>query len=431
MTTQLPERLRDLADDAPAALTAGRLWQAGRQRHRRRVAVTLALAGCLVLSTALLGLGDWRSRQPEPAVPPPTGPMAVPDRLVNPNPWTPTTRAPGRLVAVFTATRDHFPFGSEQNAVVGVTAGSQAYHFLDLPGRAPDATDVSLAPDGRHLAYWISGRPPRGADLGDQATVGVATLDLLTGVVRRHDLHSPHGLGAQSLTWTDDRTVAVSVMEFNSPAGNSTAGDVPVRLVRVDSSGVRQTSLTDPLDQTISIQGGFGLLTSSRTLHLAGANGGHVRRVRTSFGLVHAAYDAATARLAGVLAQPHGGPTAAHLVVGTVNGGHASLARVPGGHRYVDVLAWVDRQHVVAVRLTHAGTAYDVVDVSTGGRRQLTSKPWYAVQIAADALRSARTVPGIAPPSPWNPQWVALGVLGALVLAGGAGLATRRSRVRG
>src|SRR5690242_19712863 len=150
MTTQLPERLRDLAEEAPDALTAGDLWRSGRRRHRRRLVTAGAVVGAVVALTVGAGYGDWHSTRPEPTAPPATrsGPMQIPDRLFNPSPWTPATRTPGRLVALLGATRDHFPFGSDRNALVGVAAGSQTYRFLDHPGRSPDATDAYLSPDG-------------------------------------------------------------------------------------------------------------------------------------------------------------------------------------------------------------------------------------------------------------------------------------------
>src|SRR6478735_1795048 len=194
MTTQLPERLHALADDAPTALSAGDLWRVGTRRHRRRVVTSLTLAGCLVVAAALLGIGDWQSRRPEPAGPPPNvGPMAIPQRFFYPSPWLPSTSSPGRLIALFGATRDYFPFGSDLDARGGVSAGSQTYSFLDLPGMAPDY-DVELSPDGLHVAYFVDGQPRGDARLGDRSIVGVAILDVTTGEVKRHVVATEHGL---------------------------------------------------------------------------------------------------------------------------------------------------------------------------------------------------------------------------------------------
>ncbi|MBO0846283.1 MAG: hypothetical protein J2P22_12800 [Nocardioides sp.] len=106
------------------------------------------------------------------------------------------------------------------------------------------------------------------------------------------------------------------------------------------------------------------------------------------------------------------------------------LTSVPGGRAYDEALAWVDRTHVATMRQSRTGLVYDVVDVRTGVRRQLTSKPCCSFTLAADALRTARTVPGIAPPSPWNPRWVSLVVLIAVAGIAGAVLVARRLRGR-
>jgi hypothetical protein len=112
---------------------------------------------------------------------------------------------------------------------------------------------------------------------------------------------------------------------------------------------------------------------------------------------------------------------------------------VPGGDRYLYVLGWADAGHVVAEQLQATGEAFWVVDVHTGVRTALTTtgyqrtgSSWFGVTLAADALRHPATVAAIAPPRPWNPRWVAGGVLAVLLLAGSAGflLVLRSRRVR-
>jgi hypothetical protein len=432
VTTHLPERLRELADDAPATLPATGLWQSGRRRHRRRVVVGVALVGAVVSLAAGLGYGDWRSRQPEPVSPPvgSSGSMAVPDRLFNPSPWLPTTRAPGRLVAVMSATRDHFPFGSDRNALAGVVAGSQTYRFLDLPGQAPENTDVALSPDGRSLAYWVT--QAEGEPVG--AVVGVAVLDLTTGTVERHLVPTRHGLAPMSLSWPDSRTVAMVSDHFTSPDPTSYAGRTDTYLFRLGDGTAYTRLVRSNVDDVpvTSTRGEFTGVVDHQVLRSYAPRTDELRPdVALSSSVKSVAYDVRRRLVAATAGNVDAsGPTSGPLVVGHVRKGAVELRPVRGGRRYDRVLTWVDGTHVAAVRQTRAGLVYDVVDVRTGQRRELTSKPWYAFEIALDALQQARTVPGIPPPHPWNPRWIALGGLLVLLCTGGGALVLRRSRAR-
>jgi hypothetical protein len=434
VTTQLPERLRELAGDAPPALSARDLWQTGRRRHRLRVAAALGTAACLVMVTALLGNGAWRSHQPSPAAPPATtsGPMAIPQPLFNPSPWLSGTSSPGRLVALLGSTRDHLPVDSEKNALVGVTAGSQAYHFLDLPGRARDATDAALSPDGLHLAYWVDGPGTDGTSIGQGAVTGVAVLDLVSGAVERHVVLTQHGLAAGTLSWVDPSTVAMTAAPIISRGAGAEMG--PLRGYELNlgvtnaysrvGGQVREVPVTSTL--------GFAAMVGAHRLRMWNRLDASYLDLRLSEPIRGGAYDGRRHLLAAVAGNPdHSGRTSQALVVGRAVHGRVHLTSIPGARTYANVLTWVDRDHVATVRQTRNGLVYDVVDVRTGARRELTHKPWYAFTVARDALRQATTVPGIEPPHPWNPRWVVGGTLVVLILVGGAVLllVRRSSRV--
>ena len=457
MTTQLPERLRALAGEAPPALSTADLWQTGTRRHRMRLAAALGTAACLVLATLWLGNGVWRSRQPSPVAPPTTttGQMAVPERFFHPSPWLPGTSAPGRLVALLGTTRDHFPFGDEKNAIVGVTAGSQAYHFLDLPGQAAD-TDVALSPDGRHLAYWISGTPQGSARLGDRSTVGVANLDLTTGKVQRRVLPGRHGLAPSMLTWTGNNRLAVASDHFTSAEPTSYSGRTAVYVIFWKPGGagdirpadgstppVLFTRLagTNVLAIPVASTRGYAGMVDHRVLRVYDANDTVKQTIRLSGPLQSVSYDAERQRVAGNLGNPYGsGSTSGPLMVGSLaqrqsGQAYAQLSEVPGGRSYLYVLCWADAGHVVAEQLLATGEAFWVVDVHTGARTTLTGtgyqrtgSSWFGVALAGDALRHATMVAAIAPPRPWNPRWVAGGSLAALLLAGAVALLVLRSR---
>ena len=204
MTTQLPERLRALADEAPGALSAADPWQVGRRRQRTRVATSLALAGALVLAVVLVGFGDRQSRRPDPAAPPATnaGPMAIPDRFFTPSPWLPSTSQPGP------SGRDVIPRGEPApvSSVARRTASSAwppdrrpttSSTCLDrLPG-----SQVLLAPDGLHLAYMDGGTVSEARD--SYAPGGVAVLDLDSGHVDTFLIDTQHGINNAGLVWAD------------------------------------------------------------------------------------------------------------------------------------------------------------------------------------------------------------------------------------
>ncbi len=427
MTTQLPERLRALADDAPAALSAGDLWQTGVRRHRRRVLTSVTLAGCLVLALALVGLGDWQSRRPVPAAPPSTraAPMAIPERFFHPSPWLPGTSSPGRLVAVLGTTRSHFPFGSDLDALVGVSAGSQAYHFLDLPGEGPDYGEP-LSPDGRHLAYYVDGQPRGDAKLGDRSIIGVAILDLTTGEVERHVVPTEHGLFPSLLSWVDDRTLAMASDHLTSAAVESYSGRTVVRLFTLGRAEPMVLPHSNVLPVPVVTTTGFAGSVHPRVLRTYDAAGRVTGDVRMSTFLVNAAYDAPSGRLAGIRGDPkQGGSGPGRLMAGRVVDGRAQLSTVPGHHRPSTVLGWSDAHHVVVDQGGHLSRLVLAVDVRTGAEQRLTwtgpqtpGGQWYGIGLATDALHHPVTVPAVEPPQPWNPRWVAGGALAAVLLVG-------------
>lgn len=453
--TQLPERLRALAEEAPLALSAEDLWETGRRRHRGRVLTALATAAVVVTTVAVAGFGSWHAQQPDPTAPEPTitGPIAVPSRFFHPSPWLPGTSSPGRLVALLGTERGHFPFGSDLNALVGVAAGSQTYRFLDLPGQS-DASDVALSPNGRHIAYWISGTPPGAASPGDRSTVGVANLDVTTGKIQRRVLPSQHGLLPVMLTWTENNKLAVATGHLTSAEPTSYSsrtavyvvvwkpggvGDIPpldgseppVLFSRVPHSGV----LPIPVASTR----GYAAMVDHRVLRTYDANDQVRQTVQLSGPVQTVAYDARARRVAGTNGNPdQDGSSSGALMVGDVVKGHAELTAVPGG-RYLYALGWADADHVVTEQLTPTGELFWVVDVHTGARTaltgsgyQATGSRWFGVVLAADALRAPTTVAAVEPPRPWNPRWVAGGSLAVLLLVGAAGslLLWRRRRVR-
>jgi hypothetical protein len=425
VTTQLPERLRELADDAPPTLHERDLWAEGNRRRRRQTVTSLAVAGCLVLVSAVVGLGDWASRRPDPAAPPATnrGQMAIPDRFFTPSPWLGSTRSPGRLVAVISdVTQQHFPWGSSDWGVVGVAAGSQRYSFLDLPGRASER-NVALSPDGLHLAYVIRGDT---SEARHEAAGGVAILDLQTGGVQTYGIKSQHGLNMADLTWPDPSTLLIQVTrEFDAPPGahygsafRGAAFRAQVgqpRLVRLPVANIGYSS------DRVSVRRGAAYLDTGRSVEIVDPDTGRPsQRISLSSGLNDsAALNENHSEIAGL--QGRGG-SPAPLMVGHVVGGHAELTPLLGEKTdWFSVIGWADARHVVATQVVHVGFGdpLRLMSVDVRSRRaRLLSITSSDVQLSRDAVVDPLVVPAIAPPHPWSPRSVALWTLVALGLLG-------------
>jgi hypothetical protein len=242
---------------------------------------------------------------------------------------------------------------------------------------------------------------------------------------------SVHGLAPTALTWVDSDTVVLATDHFTSSEPTSYAGRTTTYLFRVGDQRATVLGHGNVLDIPVTSTGGYAAMVGNRLLRTYDPHTGDPRPdIALSVPLKSVGYDARLHLVAGTEGYAgSSGRAAGRLVVGRVVEGRARLHVVPGGLRYDQALTWVGRSHIATMRQTRNGLVYDVVDVRTGSRRQLTSKPWYGFQVARDALRDATTVPGVAPPRPWNPRWIALGAL--LAAACVAGLAVVAGRRRG
>ncbi|MGZ3527302.1 MAG: hypothetical protein ACXVAO_06330 [Vulcanimicrobiaceae bacterium] len=193
--TTLHDRLADLVDDLPTPPPGDDLWERGRRFHRLRRGGTLAIVATAVLAlVAIAGLTWQRSSAPSPAPTPAGSPVGLPDRFYPPSPWLPGTDDAGplgRLIAVVQAERGGW--GGTRQGVVGISASTGDYRFLDLPDLAGGAV---LSADGRHVAYWVTGAVSGSAHVGSAPVVGVAVYDTVTGHVERQVVPTEHGLEA-------------------------------------------------------------------------------------------------------------------------------------------------------------------------------------------------------------------------------------------
>jgi hypothetical protein len=221
MTDQLRLAFHDLAettDHAAGSLPAPGahdLWTRGRRARRRRVASSVLVAGAMLAlaGTVVPAVTDQLATTSTPASYDEAD-LAVPDRLWTPSTFAPTATGdhpPGPLAVVGSAERRDGIFVTTTPTWFGVSAVDQAYRWLDLPGMSSEyPAEVSLSPDGRRLAYFVSGDPE--ASFRQSDVVGYAVYDTVTGdVVLRH-VETDHGLSISDggLVWSSDSSTLVA-----------------------------------------------------------------------------------------------------------------------------------------------------------------------------------------------------------------------------
>lgn len=450
--TTLHDRLAELADEAPVALPAPGLWERGRRYRKLRRTGTAAIVVAACLALVVLSGVTWLQSTP-PSRPAPAGsPVGLPDRIWAPSPWlagTDDAGPLGQLVAVVPTERGGWT--GKDLGLVGIPATTGEYRFLDLPDAVPDAfADATLAPDGRHVAYWLTGETAGSPNTGRVTpVVGVAVYDVATGDVRRHLVPTEHGLEPEVLLWADSTRLVVSAGQIlggddDSLLEQSQSRSGPPLVWSIDEARPRVLDL-DGLDGNNILSAGGGRLVVDdsydgvfRIVELDDPAAD--RRFVVVEGLIDAPVldhsarmvavtsngDGTTTRLPSVLA----GPVASR---GTGETGAAELHEVTGTRGSHRVLAWLDDQHVAVVRsigLSRTRTSVFEVAVATGESRKLVRLPatsyGRAVQFATDLL-NAPSVQAEKPQSPLDPRLVA-GF--ALVTVAGAGWALVRWRRR-
>jgi hypothetical protein len=255
--TTLTDRLQRLAQDAPDAGHAtgdDGLWDRGRRLQRRRRAVTASLAVVLVLglgslTTLVVGVVD-----PRPvAVADADAALRLPDRFYDPGPWTPgveETGPIGPLVALFDTERRTF-WGESSTGIIGVSSSGE-YAFLPLSGSAQvangDVRDPRLSPDGRYVAYAVTGETrDEPNDLDGPALVGVGVYDTVTGETSEQLVPTDHGLAVENVGWIGDFVV----MEYSQYDTFERTED-GYSTTSVDPGALRWDPSTDDLADTVS-----------------------------------------------------------------------------------------------------------------------------------------------------------------------------------
>lgn len=433
----LVRRLADLGEDGlrgTGLASPAEMWERGlRYRRRRRRGTAVVVAATVLALGGLLSLVEVQRPDPAPVAPAESSP-ALPDRTWEPSPWLPGTDdlgPPGPLAMVIEADRGGWPGG--HRGLVGVSAATGEYRFLDLPDRATDGGGFALSPDGRRVAYWATGETagtPHTLEGPGGPAVGAAVYDTTTGEVSRLDIPTRHGLSTENPLWVGGRLV-LSSLQWR--AGHD--GDEMLQ----GSANRPETRIWDPTTGDVESLGDAvdaGWATASGELLLASVGSGHVladlgtrpvtlgrlRFDRPSSS--RAVVDAGGRRIALVPGNRSPGPLSAGLALE----GRVSLSRVPGRADVRQPLAWIDDSTVGVTLLdtrTRSGPAFRlaVIDTVDGSRRVVTELAgpvsglwgqWVATDLLGQPTRA-----GVEPPRPWDPR-VTTGS-GVLLLGGGVG----------
>ncbi|CAN5563949.1 hypothetical protein BH10ACT10_BH10ACT10_20460 [soil metagenome] len=448
MSVDVRQQLDRLAQDAPTGGPPSDLWQRGVRRRRRRLAGGAAACVLAVLVGGGLA-GTVVALAPTPTVVPAAGDgAAIPDRLVQPDPWTAGTDRkgpPGRLAVVAGAARKSGILGTARDGLVGVTAARGEYRFLDLQGALADSTGmlgtdqpVALSPDGRQVAYW---RGADGCDAADCAATGIAAYDTASGRVRSQDFPSPQGLAPESLSWVSDDTVLVRYGVITHRDASSMSTDLgPSRLWTPRTGGLSKLANSlDNVDRVSPTADGFtswnghrltlwtttGTSYTSRTVRVTGLD------PQAPLGSLAVSPDGSR-----VVLVSEQGSQPSQLYVGRLTEQSTRLTVTSLGTRAVasSVVGWRDVDHVLVQAAVGSRSGVYAVDATTGVTEPAVDVPelnYTPGQVYATDLWGVPTLTRPGPPDVLDPQAASAGgvVLAVVLLLVAARV--RRRRVLG
>ncbi|MFC6153180.1 hypothetical protein [Nocardioides yefusunii] len=205
---ELRADLNRLADPVevpePGFVDASTAWTRGRRWGRRRRAVAGASAAlCVVVVGAVAWAVPASLPSVEEAAPASRSDATaqIPGRL-----WDTPSRAGGIGWGVPAVAAQEAPrwgwFGSDPGVAVRTGDGRQG--FVEAPDHAGG---VTVSPDGRKIAYWITGETSGTPNTeGGQSMVvtGIAVRDVHDGTLLTHDFGTEHGLSTRTLYFADD-----------------------------------------------------------------------------------------------------------------------------------------------------------------------------------------------------------------------------------
>lgn len=446
MTSTLHDHLARLAEQATPAASApsGRdLWERGRRYQRRRRAGTAVIAGVAAVLVLVIGTVNWQRGAEPPVVAPAGAPVGLPAVVHEPSPWLPGTDGHplGQLAVVVPDERGGW-LGSEQG-YVGISATTGEYRFLDLPDRA-SGTEVALAPDGRHVAYWTTG-PTTGSPntaFGQSDTVaGVAVYDTTTGEVARHLVETEHGLWDDLLVWVDADTLGIDFHQYAGGEGDSDMdqssgreapalrwdlGGDPVPYPELDALDMPYPTPSVAGRVALGSEDGIAIVTDAGVRDIGGQGFVDPQTV---------AINPSGTMLAGVTQR--GGRSPNRVTAAQVpRDGRWLFAEVTENRQNFRVLGWTDDHHVVVQRQPERSPASGCicmvlveVDVRTGEATPFVDLPpdhYQAGLWAADLLDE----PVVDRPEPATPMSPRLTLALLVLTLGGAAFGVWRWRRR-
>lgn len=426
----LTDLLDELAREAPIdGAPPAQVWRHGRRVARTQRLGTIVIAAAAGLLLIVLGTATWQQRTSiDPAEDSDPG-TYLPSRFHEPSPHLPGTDSVGPLgplVATFNASRKGWFATSD--GLVGVSAETGAYAFLDLPRAAPTFLFASaLAPDGRHVAYWTTGTVPEPVpepDREGETINGYAVYDTVTGEVVAQRPATRRGLGYDELIWFDSTHLGVGFgqmqdccssvdpqsLVFDLSTGHAT--DVDVTLGEASTNAVgslitgRGSALVTP----------DGATTPIHVPHTAGKVNG------TQF----IALSPDTRRLAAIIGDGVPGPIyVTSSDTDTDTDGYGD--RIPG--TYLGVFCWLDQTHLAVLRRHDDDTRTDLVSLDIrDGSTEMLSEYVDTADLALDLIDSpVKTQP--APPRPRSP-WVPTIAASVTIAAAAGGILAWRRRAR-
>ncbi|WP_123234096.1 hypothetical protein [Nocardioides marmorisolisilvae] len=428
---------------------AADLWSRGKQRVRRRRAIGAAVAAIVV---AAVGLGAVLV--PEPAVVMPAGEVhkpAYPERIYPASRWLATTKDHplGQVAVVIPSYRGN------KSSVYAISATTGEYRYLDLPGWV-EGSHVSLAPDGKHLAYWTTGRTTQ-APYPDpilnpvgkgEAIAGVAIYDTVTGKVQRTPLPTPHGMSDEPVYWVNNATMWFGDWRLQNRHSAKMVRSLSISVGRPEPLQIRDSALA----------GTSGNLNSNGTFSLSEDGQQTWEQVAAPGSIDPGFFEARPAvRLPVRLPEKHAdGPVATYDYVATAgtrvvvvvdstpsmsspvlvgdidkNGAVKTLDFVGDRFQEADVVGWRDASTLLAYGRDRHGAILAAVDVPTRKLTVLTRSisGWSPDMSPARDVLAQGLVTGLRPPEPMDPR-LRNGLIagGGLVLAGAVLVLVRRRR---
>ncbi|MBC7279355.1 hypothetical protein [Nocardioides sp.] len=418
----LTNLLEELAREAPSDGDAPELlWRRGRRVARTQRLGTIAIAAVACVLLIALGTATWQQRAVDlPATDAETG-TYLPTRFHPPSPYLPGTDSAGpmgRLVATIDASRLGWLGGTE--GLVGVSAETGAYAFLDLPDAATAYLgEALLSPDGRHVAYWTTGEVADPIPALEGGTLnGYAVYDTVTGEVVTQTPRTERGIGGGTLVWFDPIHLGVEFGQMRDCCMSTDARSMIFDL----STG--QTSAISSSLNTASTTGVGTVIVSGEESVILETDGTTVpAQIPMTGGRINGSQFLALTPDSKRVAAIFGNGIPGRISVKNVDDDDVGDP-LPGN--YLGVTSWLDESHVAALRGNSDSTDIDLVsvDISDGSTEVLSANANNA-RFAINLLDSpVKNQP--APPHPRSPWIPTIGAAATIAVAAWALIVWRR-----